>query len=101
MLTEQEMLNTAINHIKEIQKGTNLDLVIIEESIIIKSYGSIFFYTNKKYYETQEIKYAIAGNAPFLVEKKTGNIITFGTAYDEEFYIREYEKSIDLKNTEK
>ena len=38
--------------------------------------------------------YAIAGNAPFLVEKKNDNVVTFGTARSTEFYIEEYEKSL-------
>ncbi|GGB80289.1 hypothetical protein GCM10007424_20500 [Flavobacterium suaedae] len=91
MLTEQEILNIANSEIKRIENDSKIETVLINELIIKKPYGNIFFYTSKKYYETRNEKYAVAGNAPFLVEKETGNIVVFGTAHTEDYYIEEYE----------
>jgi hypothetical protein len=34
------------------------------------------------------------GNAPYIVNKNTGEIIEAGTAYDIEYYIKEYESKL-------
>ena len=91
MLTESEILEIANSYILSIEKESKIETVIIHTETIKKPYGNIFFYTSKKYYETGDDKYAVAGNAPFLVENKSGNIIVFGTVYMEEYYIKEYE----------
>ncbi|MEL1245114.1 hypothetical protein AAEO56_12630 [Flavobacterium sp. DGU11] len=91
MLTENEMITIAEDYIKKIEKESGIDLIIGHEVTIKKSYGHIFFYTSKKLIETGDDKYAVAGNAPFLVENETGKVIEFGTAENEEYYIEEYE----------
>ncbi len=91
MHTENQILKIADDYVSEIRQSTGIDVVIIHQSTIKKPYGSIFFYTSKMYWETGAIKYAVAGNAPFLVENLTGNIIDFGTSQETEYYIDEYE----------
>lgn len=91
MLTAEDMLKIASNYIKSFENEVGLELKIIENFSITKKYGTVFFYTTKKYFDTKDDKYGIAGNAPFLVENKTGNIIEFGTNRSEEYYIHEYE----------
>lgn len=92
MLTKNEINRIAQEYILDIQAKIKIDLIILNEETISKNYGDIFFYTSKKLFETKNEKYAIAGNAPFLVENKTGNIIVFGTAHMEDYYIKEYEE---------
>ena len=91
MLTEKQMLVIAEKRIKEIEKRVKIELSIGYDEIIKKPYGNIFFYTSKKFAETGDFIYAVAGNAPFLVENKSGTIISFGTSKADEFYIEEYE----------
>ncbi|TDP60090.1 YrhB domain-containing protein [Flavobacterium dankookense] len=91
MLTEKEITEVANKFIREIEEEAKMELLILQKHIIKKPYGIIYFYTSKKYYETKDDKYAVAGNAPFLVEKETGNIVEFGTGASEEYYILEYE----------
>ena len=93
MLTEKEINAIAENYIKEIEEETHLELSIIKENTISKSYGTIFFYTSRKYYKTKDEKYnTLAGNAPFLVENTAGRIVIFGTGQPLEFYFQEYEE---------
>jgi len=91
MLKEKEIIEIAKNFIKQIVDQTKIQVIIIPESTIIKPYGTIFRYTSRKYYETRDDRYAVAGNAPFLVENKTGKIIEFGTGQTLEYYVQEYE----------
>ncbi len=90
MLTENELMTIAENNVKEIEKETNITLLIVHHHTINKPYGDIYFYTSRKFFETQDDKYAVAGNAQFLVENKTGNIIEFGTAMGIDYYLEEY-----------
>ena len=41
--------------------------VIVEHSTIERPWGWVYFYNSKKYLETGEARYAVAGNAPLLV----------------------------------
>lgn len=91
MLTEQEMLEIAEHYIS-FMSNDDIELKIYHELTIRKSYGNAYKYDSKRYAETGEFKYHVPGSPPFLVEKETGIIVSFGTAYSEEHYIEAYEK---------
>lgn len=71
------------------------ELILVEEATVDKPWGWVFFYTSKKWKETADLRYAIAGNAPIIVEKATGRLIETGTARDIEYYIENYERTGD------
>lgn len=91
MLTDKEMLQIAEKFLKKIGEESNKELMMYLEDTIKKPYGNIYFFNSKKYILTGDINYALGGNGPFLVEKETGRVITFGTAYQDEYYIKSYE----------
>jgi len=64
-------------------------LVVVKH--IEKPYGWVFFYTAKKYWETKDIKHAIAGNGPIIFDRRTGAVHQLGTATPPEEQIREWE----------
>ena len=65
------------------------DLVIIDESTIEKDWGWVFFYTSERYLKTRDTRYALAGNAPYIVNRHTGELRVTGTAQPIEYYIAE------------
>lgn len=67
------------------------EIVIVDASIIEADFGWIFFYQSKQYLETETLKYALAGNAPFIVDRDSGEIVETGTVHPIEYYIKEYE----------
>jgi hypothetical protein len=80
--------------IKEVNSAYSVpgdSLVLLEEFTIEKDYGWIFFYESQRWLTTGNFSDQVLGNAPILVEKQTGNLHYFGTAYSVEEYIREYE----------
>jgi len=92
MLTKSEVIAVAENYVRQLEKESGGTPVIIQhEATIEKPYGYVFFFDSIKFLETRDYKYAILGNAPFLVENETGKIIEFGTAHETEYYINEYE----------
>jgi hypothetical protein len=69
-------------------------LVVVEEVTIEKDYGWIFFYTSQRFLETGDVNYMLAGNAPIVVDRRTGKLTWLGTAEPFENYLRRYEESI-------
>lgn len=70
------------------------ELVVLEEETIQKEYGWIFLYTSRRLIETDDLNYMVGGNAPVVVNKRTGELTFLGTAEPLENYVRRYEQSL-------
>lgn len=70
------------------------ELVELEEETIQKEYGWIFLYTSRRLIETGDLNYMVGGNAPVVVNKRTGKLTFLGTAEPLEEYVRRYEESM-------
>jgi len=68
------------------------EIIIVDESTIERPWGWVFFHTSKMWLETHDVRYAIAGNAPIIVERESGNLLDTGTAMPIEYYIANYER---------
>jgi hypothetical protein len=66
----------------------------IDECMIERDWGWVFFYTSDRYLKTRDIRYALAGNAPYIVNRHTGEVRVTGTAQPIEYYIAEYERRL-------
>ena len=95
----------AINYVDshQLPEDQQLDgnkIILIEEKTIEKDYGWYFFRGASKWIETGEFRYAIAGGAPFLVRKDTGELITFMSSYSIEEIIETFEKQLKNEKNE-
>ncbi|MBL7801295.1 MAG: hypothetical protein JNL95_11260 [Chitinophagales bacterium] len=86
---------------KIVPSTSNDSLIIVDELTIEKPYAWIFTYTSILWLETKDDKYAIAGNAPIIIDKQTGKQTSYSTAYDMTSIIDKYEEeqkiwSLDL-----
>lgn len=70
----------------------NDEIVIVDEATIERPWGWVFSYASKTWLETKDPRYAIAGNAPIIVERQSGKLIDTGTAMPIEHYIANYER---------
>jgi hypothetical protein len=68
------------------------ELVICDSDTRELDYGWVFFYNSKMFIETGDLRYALAGNAPLLVDKKSRTLIVLGTAKPIDELLREYEE---------
>jgi len=73
-------------------------LIILDDFTIEKPYAWIFFYTSKLYHETKEFRYALAGNSPIIVDKRTGEQTSYSSGYGIEKVIEQYEKEQNIWN---
>lgn len=74
----------------EMEQTIGEPLGIVETRTMEQSFGWVFFYNTRKFIETEESKYMLAGNAPFIVNRMNGNVHETGTAEPIEFYIDEF-----------
>ncbi len=71
------------------------EIIIIDELTIEKPWGWVFIYNSRKAWETQDPKYGLSGNGPYLVERETGKLMQAGTSFGLETYISNYEQTGD------
>ena len=93
MLTREEAKQLVYKHINAADPYAvqSVELAILDSETIEKEYGWVFFYDTKEYLMTGDILDTLVGNAPYIVNKYTGEIIETGTANPIEDYIAEYE----------
>lgn len=70
--------------------------VIVENETLTRPWGWIFFYQSRHYLETGDVSSCLAGNAPIIVNARTGVAQVTGTAHPIEHYIAEYERAEGL-----
>lgn len=66
--------------------------VVIEEQTIEKPFAWIFTYTSKQLFESIDVKFQIAGNSLVFVNKYSGKISTYSTAFDLDTLLVKYEE---------
>jgi hypothetical protein len=68
---------------------------IVREAVEAKPYGWIFYYQSREFLaDRSNISAALAGNAPFIVDRINGEVRVLGTGPLREQRLREYEKSL-------
>ena len=95
MKTLEEAEQIALENIVKLKPG--VEFVIVKEKTITKSFGWVFFYTTKKYYETKDMRFLIPGNAPIIVNKMDGSYRFTSTAKSFDESIKDYEKELESK----
>ena len=92
MIISEYALLVAELKLLELEKYVGETLALTEKRET--NYGWCFFYQSDEYLRTNNISYALAGNAPFFVNNIDGSITEFGTAHPVEYYIEQYESSL-------
>lgn len=96
MLKFEEAKQIAKDHVNQIRFSDNDSLVIIDEEVVEKEYAWLFPCTSKKYQETGDINFAIAGNGPLFVSKLDGKISAYRTGLSLEEMIDEHEEENEI-----
>lgn len=90
MLTDQEMLAIAERFMNRIvDKDT--EAVILHEETIKKPYGNIYYFQSKEFLLTRDFNKVLTDNPYFLVEKKTGRVVSLGRPSRLDYEIQAYE----------
>lgn len=71
-------------------------LILIESKTIEKPYAWVVFWTSKRWHETGEFRYSMAGAGPFIIAKQTGSVTQYSSAYGYESALEKYEEEQKL-----
>jgi hypothetical protein len=88
------------SHLASISRDLEPDAaVIVESATIERAFGWVFFYQSREYLKSGSIRHALAGNAPLIVDRLTGDIVATGTTHPIEHYLAEYEAPRNRSDT--
>jgi Immunity protein 35 len=90
MISRLQAQAAAESHITQLA-DSDLPFAILESETIELSLGWVFFYQSRRYLENHNPSEALAGNAPLIVDRLTGQVTETGTAYPLEYYLMQYE----------
>ncbi len=94
MISKKEAETIANNELLLLEKNVGDKLWLIESETIEEPFGWVFFYNTQKYLETGELTFMLAGNSPFIVDKKKGEVHSTGIEYPIEHYIKEFRREL-------
>ena len=69
-------------------------VVLVDEATRDEDVGWVFFYESADYLRTGDIAGALAGNAPIVVDKTTGDLHITGTAEPVEVYLEQLRETL-------
>ncbi|MGY3265589.1 YrhB domain-containing protein [Lysobacter sp. HA35] len=94
MITAAQARSIVSAHLAGFADASQCEMAILDSATIEKSFGWVFFYQSRQYLETGEFAHRLAGNAPLIVNRNTGDIRTTGNAFPIEHYLAQYEASL-------
>lgn len=86
MISFDEAVAKATNYLRSV----DIPVVITLQGRFAE--GWFFCFQSREYLETGDDSALLAGNAPFVVDKDSGEIHELGTAYPLEKYLHDYEE---------
>ena len=89
----EEARRLAESHLAELPISPPTEAVILDEHTMETEFGWVFFWNSRKYQETGEFQYALAGNAPLIVDRRDGSVHETSTVYPVEEITGNYRKS--------
>ncbi|MDX2241943.1 MAG: YrhB domain-containing protein [Leptolyngbyaceae cyanobacterium bins.302] len=93
MINKEEARLLALEQISKNWDVNGGHPVLLDEATIERNFGWVFFYDSSKHIETGELRDAIAGNAPIIVNKYDGSIHVTGTHKSVFDFIDAYERT--------
>lgn len=91
-ITLKDAKNAVAEKLKTYTANSEDGFIFLEDSIIEREDYWVFFYDSAKFIETGNWSYALAGNAPLIVDKYEGQLYVTGTAHSIEYYMNLFEE---------
>lgn len=88
MITIEIARDIAKRHVDTLGAG----LTLFDDPITSGDYGWVFTYQSTAFIETNDIGHALGGNAPLLIDRSEGRVVTLGTAYEVSRYVDMYQR---------
>jgi hypothetical protein len=69
------------------------ELALQEDSTLETEFGWVFFYNSVEFVRTGDMHFALGGNAPFIIDRSSGELTVTGTALPLDHYIEQYRRN--------
>jgi hypothetical protein len=89
----QEARSLVEKHLARLPMFRPNELAILDDHTIETDFGWVFFWNSRRFSETGEFQYALAGNSPLIVDRSDGLVHETSTAYPVEEIIDNYRRS--------
>jgi|SRR6185437_254522 len=96
MMTKEQAREKALAYISQKPIAQTVEIVINDVHTREEDFGWVFFWAAKKYLEGDR-QYALGGNGPLIVDRRTGEVHQTGTAYPVEHYIAVFRRDGNMK----
>ena len=93
MITKEEALKLAMSRVHELGAGGE-EFALALDRTIERDRCYVFFYNTKRFLETGENRYRLAGNGPILVSKYDGYLQAYGSNRPVEVFVSDFERQI-------
>ena len=94
MLSQEQALQLIEPYIDKVSAENGCEIVIVAEATIERAFGWVFFYQTREFLSKGTTGAQLAGNAPLLVNRFSGEVVVAGTALPVNDYISRYEASL-------
>lgn len=91
-MTEEEARRIAEAYLAAEAAGAGVELAIVETETLERPFGWVFFYNTRRFLETGDEMASAVGNAPFIVDRRSGRVDVAGTSHPIEHYLSLYER---------
>jgi hypothetical protein len=85
----------ALQYLSKLVPRFEEDFSIVDDLTMDAGWCWVFFWDSRKFLQTGALEDAIAGNAPVVVEKKSGEVHVTGTAAPLEDYLVKLQQQTD------
>jgi hypothetical protein len=94
MITKAKAAQLAADHVKKLNAGCAEEFALAADRMIERDQCFVFFYNTKRFLETGDNRYRLAGNGPILVSKRDGYLHAYGSNRPVEVFIADFERQI-------
>lgn len=93
-LSKEQARAIVEGRLRQLERSMRMPLAILDDKTIERPWGWVFFWNSIAYRDSRDTKRMVVGNAPFLINRMTGERGPTGTAHPVETYIRRYERQL-------
>lgn len=100
MITKDQAERLAADHLRTLNAGCAEEFILATDRTNERDQCYVFFYNTKRFLETRDDRYRLAGNGPILVSKRDGFLQAYGSNVPIEVSIAEFERRINASKAE-
>jgi Immunity protein 35 len=100
MTTKDEATEIARRIVRELGAASGEEFVLVTNRTIQREACYVFFYNSRRFIETGEGRYRLAGNGPIVVSRQDGSAKAYGTLETTESSVAEFEREMGVVKQE-